>query len=68
MEIKLKTLISIFFLFLIAYFIFKINNILTPFALAFFIVYLLDPLISGAEKYKIPRSVSIISIFLMPSF
>ncbi|MDY6821012.1 MAG: AI-2E family transporter [Deferribacterota bacterium] len=64
MEIKLKTLISIFFLFLIAYFIFKINNILTPFALAFFIVYLLDPLISGAEKYKIPRSVSIISIFL----
>ncbi len=65
LEIKLKTLLTVSFVLLLIYLIFRLNNILTPFALSFFIAYLMEPIISKAEKYKIPRSISIIAIFII---
>jgi len=51
-------------LFLVIYLAFELNEILTPFALSFFIAYLMEPIISKTEKYKIPRSISIIALFI----
>lgn len=63
-ELKLKTLVLLFLLFLVVALVFKIKGVLMPFAISFFIAYLLDPPISYAEKFGIPRSVSIIAIFI----
>lgn len=64
LEIKLKTLLTVSIVVLLIYLAFRLNEILTPFALSFFIAYLMEPIISKTEKYKIPRSISIIALFI----
>jgi len=64
LEIKLKTLLTVSIVVLVIYLAFELNEILTPFALSFFIAYLMEPIISKTEKYKIPRSISIIALFI----
>lgn len=65
LEIKLKTLFSVCVIVLLIYLTFRLKDILTPFALSFFVAYLMDPLISKAEHHKIPRSLSVIIIFIL---
>jgi predicted PurR-regulated permease PerM len=64
-EIKLKTLFTVSIIILLIYLTFRLNDILTPFALSFFIAYLMEPIISKAEKYKLPRSIAVIIIFIV---
>ena len=61
-----NTLLILFFLLLILL-LYKIRTLLTPFAIAFFLAYLLEPLIDKAEHWKIPRSISILILFVVLS-
>lgn len=47
------------------YLLFFLRTVLTPFLIAFFLAYLLDPAIDALEKIKIPRMVGIIFFLLL---
>jgi predicted PurR-regulated permease PerM len=64
-QLDLKNTLIIIGLLLLIFLIFKIQEILAPFAISFFIAYLLDPLVDKMEQYRINRSFSILVIFLL---
>jgi predicted PurR-regulated permease PerM len=47
--------------------IFTLGTLLTPFIVSLVLAFLLDPLVDKGEKLKLPRSLSIIIIFLLTS-
>lgn len=63
-QLDLKNTLIIIGVILLIFLIFKIQGILAPFAISFFIAYLLDPLVDKMERYKISRSFAILLIFL----
>lgn len=56
--------VSVALLALAVIFIYKVQSILTTFAFSFLIAYLLDPLVDVFERRRIPRSLTIIALFL----
>ncbi|BAI81456.1 transporter [Deferribacter desulfuricans SSM1] len=64
-EINFKNFLIILSTILILFLIFKIKNILTPFAIAFFISYLLDPVVDRLENLKFNRTLSVLIVFVL---
>ncbi|MGA1861649.1 AI-2E family transporter [Deferribacter thermophilus] len=63
-ELNFKNFLIILFLVCFIFIIFKIKSLLTPFALAFFISYLLDPIVDKLENLKINRTIAVIIVFI----
>lgn len=57
------------FLFMVSiaglYFLYKVKIILIPFVFAFFLAYLLNPLVKVVEKRKVPRAPAILIVYLV---
>jgi len=64
-QLDLKNVLIIIGSLLLIFLIFNIQGILAPFAISFFIAYLLDPLVDKMEQYRINRSFAILLIFLL---
>lgn len=64
-QLDLKNVLIIIGSILLIFLIFKIQGILAPFAISFFIAYLLDPVVDKMEKFHINRSFAILLIFLV---
>ncbi|WP_418792288.1 AI-2E family transporter [Phosphitispora sp. TUW77] len=47
------------------YFLYKVKIILVPFILAFFIAYLLNPLVYYIENKKVPRGLAILLVYMV---
>ncbi|MEW6621720.1 MAG: AI-2E family transporter [Bacillota bacterium] len=60
----LRVLVLLSTIFLIVYFLLQVKIILPPFFLAIVLAYLLNPFVSSLEKKEIPRSISILLVYL----
>lgn len=61
----LNTVIIVGSVFLIGLFLYRAQTVISTFAVAFFISYLLSPAVDWAEQRKIPRTVTILTLFLL---
>lgn len=50
---------------LLGWFVLKVHAALTPFILGFILAYVLDPFVDELEKYRIPRSLAILLLYLL---
>ncbi|MGA1845592.1 AI-2E family transporter [Deferribacter abyssi] len=64
-EIDFKKFLFILLLFLIFYLLKKIDVMLAPFAIAFFVAYLLDPIVDKLESLKINRTLAVLVVFIL---
>ncbi|KAA0258964.1 AI-2E family transporter [Deferribacter autotrophicus] len=64
-ELDFKKFLSISLILFLLLLVKKINMILTPFAVAFFIAYLLDPIVDKLESFKINRTLAVLVVFVL---
>jgi len=64
-EISHKTIMFTVFFLLLLWFLYFIGDILTVFFVALLIMAILNPLVSKLSKYKIPRAVSVLVVYVI---
>jgi len=60
-----KSTVTIMAVLFLAILLWQISNILIVFFIAFFITAALDPLIDGLQRYKVPRAIGVLLVYIV---